>query len=192
MPPINTDKLCGKSYETEISYVIADAARCLGHDGMQCTNNAMPTAMNTRTKHIASQTSGNKQKRRKTMGINIFGKKEATRTAREKLKQSARDSQQLATQQMTPSNQHQGQQPYQVPNDPTVYRSKSVATWSITCLLFMATVVCRSNTVIIAPVPNTKTNLKNKQSKNTATKQMTPLSRCRGSTQIVFRMQLLQ
>ena len=42
----------------------------------------------------------------------------------------------------------------------------------------------REHTAIIAPVPNTKTNLENmkKKAKNAATKQMTPPSQRRGST----------
>ena len=138
-----------------------------------------------------------KEDKKKLPGTPCWKKKEGNRTARERRKRSQTDSQQLfyvytsTTKQMTPGpGQRRRQQPYWVPNDPI-----AVGAGALPHGLSPAHTVSDDNScahaVIVAPVPNTKTRLNNKARKNTATEQLTPPSRCRGSTQTGFRMQLL-
>ena len=77
---------------------------------------------------------------------------------------------------MTPSNQHRGQEPCRVTNDPTHYccSSKSIATWSI--------IGCGAN-IVVAPVPNRNRKPIDLGSENAATREMTPPSRV-GATDI--------
>ena len=108
---------------------------------------------------------------KKTDKERAIGKKEGTGWHDKNEKQSTTDSQQLATQQMTPSNQHRRQQPCWASNYPTVEVGAFPHGVSWCIMVYYGVPWCimvyqlrpvsddsGANTVMVAPVTNTKTN----------------------------------